>query len=143
MKKIITLMFCTALVTSVFAQPGHRNWDDSYSKRVYKNDNDKDERNDRKYDNNNTVYKNGRYNAYQKNRLIEKVNREYNFKIQQVNHDRSLSRREKKRIVKSLQAQRVYEIKRINAGYNNTVYNNRNNRNKNHTRNKQHNNYGY
>ena len=143
MKKFITFLLCTSLITSAFAQAGHRNRGETYAKRISENDQNRNKRRDWKYDNNNSVYQNNRYSVYQRNRLIEKVNREYNFKIQRVNHDRRLSRREKKRIIKSLQAQRVSEIRRINAGYENTVYNNRNKRDNNYNQNRNHKTYPY
>jgi hypothetical protein len=116
MKKIITLLFCTAVLTSAFAQRNNRNWNRQYNNNVYQNGNRISER----------------------NMQIQRVVAHYNYKIQQVSYDRSLSRRERKRLIKNLEAQRNWEVSRINSGYNNgNVYNdgfnkNRGNRNNDH-----------
>jgi hypothetical protein len=133
MKKIITLFFCTALFATSFAQSGGRNWDNRNSNnqsprnRDYQLDQDRDGIPD-KYDKNNrnTTYQNNGYSIAQRNMQIQRITRQYDRQIQQVNYDRSLSRREKKNAIKALESQKIYEINRINAAYNSSVYNNRN-----------------
>ncbi|MEO8568557.1 MAG: hypothetical protein ABI419_05465, partial [Ginsengibacter sp.] len=98
MKKIITLLFCSALITSALAQTNHR-----------------DKRNDNRYNNNRTVYQNS--NA-RRDQVIQKINAHYEYKIQQVSHDRYMTRREKKRAIKMLQSQKAEQIKRVYAGHN-------------------------
>ena len=109
MKKIITLLFCTAVLTSAFAQTNNRHWNKQYNNNVYQKGNRISERNIQ----------------------IQRVITHYNYKIQQVSYDRSLSRRERKRLIKNLEAQKNWEISRINSGYNNgNVYNDGFNRNR-------------
>ena len=98
MKKIITLLFCSALITSAFAQTNHRSG-----------------RNDNRYDNSRTVYQN---NNAGRDQMIQRINVQYNYKIQQVSHDRYMNRREKKRAIKMLQSQKAEQIKRVYAKYN-------------------------
>ncbi len=123
MKKIITLLFCTAILSSAFAQ--------------------KHNRDDWKRNNNHTVYQNTRYSIAQRDQMIQRVNREYDYKIQQVNQNRYMNRRERKRAVKTLQAQRAERISRIYSEYNNRyVYgDNRNHDAKHHGRNNGRDNY--
>ncbi len=119
MKKLITLLFSTALLSSAFAQSNHRDgWDND------------DHRGNGRYDNNRTVSQNSRYSITQRDRMIQRINREYDFKIQQVSHNNYMSRREKKRAIKSLEAQKREQIKRVYSEYNNRyVYNGKNGRN--------------
>lgn len=105
MKKILTLLFCTALISSAFAQRNnHDDW---------------------KRNNNRNVYQNTRYPVAQRDQQIQRVSREYDYKIQQVNYNRYMSRREKKRAIRSLQAEKAQRINRIYAESNSRyVYNN-------------------
>ena len=132
MKKIITLFFCTALFATSFAQSRGRDWDNNNAQNRngnYQNDRDRDGIPDR-YDRNNTTYQNNGYTVEQRDMQIQRVVREYDYKIQQVNYDRSMSRREKKNTIKALESQKINEINRINAAYNNNnVYNNNRKRN--------------
>jgi hypothetical protein len=143
MKKIITLCFFTALFASAFAQSKSRDWDDrntnsnpnwnSNTGKVYQNDRNGDGRPDRQYNNqSNTVA--------QRDMEIQRISRQYDYQIQQVNYDRSLSRRVKKNTIKSLEAQKIQQINRINTQYNNSVYNNGNNRNHDYKQNNRYNN---
>ena len=107
MKKIITLLFCTVLISSTFAQTNHHN--------------------DRRY-NNATVYQNNKYRIDERTEMIQRINRRYDFRIQQISNDRYMNRREKKRAIKSLEAQKREDIKRIYSEYNNRyVYSNNRN----------------
>ncbi len=108
MKKIITLLFCTAMLSSAFAQ--------------------RNDRDDWKNDRGRSVYQNTRSTMAQRDQVIQRINREYDFKIQQVSYDRQMNRREKKRAIKYLQDQRAQKIKRTFAEYNNRyVYSNNRN----------------
>ena len=98
MKKIITLLFCTVLISSTFAQINHHN--------------------DRRY-NNPTVYQNNKYRIDERAEMIQRINRRYDFRIQQISNDRYMNRREKKRAIKSLEAQKREDIKRIYSENNN------------------------
>lgn len=109
MKKIITLLFCTALLSSAFAQNNHHDdWN-----------HDNDRHGNRRHNNNHNVYQNNKYNTAQRDQLIQRINTQYDYKIQQVSIDRYMNRREKRRAIKSLQAQKEERINRIYSEYNN------------------------
>lgn len=111
MKKIIMLLFSTAMLTAAFAQSNDHG---GYNRQGRYN---------REYDNN-TVYQNKSYRIAQRNLQIQRVSAQYDYRIEQVSRDWSLNRREKKHIIKNLQVQKSREINRIYAGYNNSnVYN--------------------
>lgn len=57
-----------------------------------------------------TTYGPGRYDVQ---RRINEINREYDNRIWAVEHDRRLSRREKKRAIHNLNNQRQLEIRRV------------------------------
>ncbi len=118
MKKIITLLFCIALLSSAFAQNNHRDeWKNDINNRYdpkYNNDRD-----DGKNGNNSTVYQNNRYGIAQRDQLIQRISREYDYKIQQVSYDRYMNRREKKRAIKTLELQKAEQINRAYSEYKN------------------------
>ncbi|MEP6584808.1 MAG: hypothetical protein ABJA90_11095 [Ginsengibacter sp.] len=131
MKKIITLLFCSALLSSAFSQSN------SHDEGRYNNDhrNDKERHDDWKYnkgdrhddnrrDNwnrneNGNVYRDAKYYTAQRDQSVQRVSREYDYKIQAVSTDRYMNRREKKRAIKTLQAQKDQQIRRIYSEYNN------------------------
>ena len=102
MKKATILLLCSAMICSVFAQRNH----------------------DKRY-NNYPVYQNNNYRGNEKARLIQRINAEYNFKINQVNNNWTLKRGQKKRAIKQLEKQRKFEIRQVNAHYNDYGYNNK------------------
>ena len=105
MKKVITFLCCSAIICSAFAQ---RN---DYGKRY----------------NNYPAYQNNNYRSNEKARLIQRLNAEYYFKINQVNNNWTLKRGQKKRAIKQLEKQRAFEIRQVNARYNDYGYNNQRN----------------
>src|SRR5436190_1920021 len=115
MKKIITLLFCTVVFASAFAQTNHNDRDDrnrnvnpnwnSNNNQVYQKEYDRD---DNRY--NNTVYQNNRTSIAQRDRQIQRITSQYDYRIQQVAYDRSLSNRQKRNAIKSLQAQKAQAI---------------------------------
>ncbi len=103
MKKIITLVLCSVILTSAFAQ---RN------------------RHDRTDDENYSVYQNSHRRIDERNRMIQKISYQYDFRISQVKNDRSMSHRERKYMVKRIEAEKAQQINRIYAERNNSaVYN--------------------
>jgi len=105
MKKLISLLLCSAIICSAFAQRNHR---------------------DKRY-NNYPVYQNNDYRYNERARQIRRINNEYNFKINQVNNNWTLRHGQKKRAIKMLEKQRAFEIRQVNDRYNNYGYNNRSN----------------
>src|SRR4030095_9533713 len=117
MKKIFTLLVAVGFITAINAQTRSRDRDNrdqqanqrdnNNSKNVVVNDGRYD--NDDRYDNN-TVSYNGNIRMQ-----IAQVNRKYDFKIKTVKNDYLSRRNEKKRVIRSLEAQRQQEIRMLYA----------------------------
>jgi len=103
MKKLISLLFCSVVICSAFAQ---------------RNDHDK------RY-NDYQVYQNSNNRYNERARVIQRINYEYNFRINQVSNNWTLSRGQKRRAIKTLEKQRAFEIRQANARFNDYGYNNR------------------
>ena len=122
MKKIFTLLFCTTIISSAFAQHDHRDWNNRNN--IYR-DHDHDENgwhheyghdhNRRSFSINFFVYQNNRYRFEQRDELIARVSANYDYQIQQVINDWSLSPREKRCSIRDLEAQKAQEINNIYA----------------------------
>jgi len=65
MKKLISLLLCSAVICSAFAQRNYH---------------------DKRY-NDYPVYQNNNYKYNERARLIQRINDEYNFRISQVNYN--------------------------------------------------------
>ena len=116
MKKIFTLLFSTAIISSAFAQDDHRDWNngdhDGYREHHY----------DRRYDDNNFfVYQNNRYWLNQRDEVIERISASYDYQIREVIHDWSLNPWQKRHEIRELQEQRAQEINNIYDQCNNAV----------------------
>jgi hypothetical protein len=115
-------LFCTAIISSAFAQDDHREW--NYRNNIYR-DHDHDEygreheyghhHDRRRFNINFFVYQNNRYRFEQRDELIARVSSNYDYQIQQVINDWSLSPREKRYSVRDLEAQKAQEINNIYA----------------------------
>jgi hypothetical protein len=140
MKKIITVLFCTAVFTSAFAQTNRHDaddrnknvnptWNSNNNQKGYDNDHDRDNRSgayDKRYNNNNG-YQNNNYNS-QRNIQIQRITQQYDYRIQQVSYNRSLNRRQKERAIAQLQAEKAQALNSIYTQNNNrNVYNDRDN----------------
>jgi hypothetical protein len=148
MKKIATLFFFTAIFASAFAQTKNRDWDDrntngnpnwnSNSNQVYQNDRARDHDRDRgdRYDH---QYGNQNNSIAQRDMQIQRISQQYDYRIQQIKSDRSLSRREKRNAVNSLEAQKIQQINYVNSQYNSSVYNNGYSRNNDYKQNNRYN----
>ena len=129
MKKIFTLSIAVALLAAAHAQNGSGN-----NRGDQRNDQPTSQR-DNQYGHDNGV-KNSPYDkdwnkkdnaAFERNKAmrIAQVNREYEYKIQKVQHSFFMSRSEKKRQVRFLEAQRLQEIRRIQFDTNRNRYDDR------------------
>jgi hypothetical protein len=119
MKKIFTLLFAVGFLTAVNAQPGSRD------NRQYNQGNDQpngqwDKSNGRDVAANNDRYGNDDrydkgYGSYGRDRemQLDRINRKYDFKIQQVRNDFFMRRYEKRRVISSLEEQRQQEIRML------------------------------
>ena len=112
MKKIITLMVAVLLVATSFAQynsgnqRNHHDNDVAYNDGKYK-DRNYDERNDRSH-----------YNR-ERDMQIERINREYDRKIESVRHRWFMSHSKKQELIYSLENKRRYEIRMVYNKFNN------------------------
>ncbi|MEO8862308.1 MAG: hypothetical protein ABI358_12835 [Ginsengibacter sp.] len=135
MKKIFTLLLCTAILSSAFAQSDrhdgndrdnfYRNHDQyrEHHDLGYERDHDRDRRG---FGFNYFVYQNNRYQFGQRDGLVQRVSYTYDYRVQQVINDWSLNPREKRYAIRNLRYQQAQEIANINAQYNNansiTIY---------------------
>ena len=144
MKKIFTLLFCTAIISSAFAQEDHRNGRDrnnAYDNRgnnqgrhdwregnnAYDNrshdqyrheDNDRDRRGLRV---NFIVYGNNQYRLDQRDEVIAQISSNYDYQIQQVINNCEISPREKRYEIADLQSQKEQAINSVYAQCRNDV----------------------
>jgi len=138
MKKIFTLLFCTALISSAFAQEDRhdwrntnnsfdnrgrednhrdgREWNNGYNNRDHdqyrRGDND---RNWSRFHVNFIVYRNNEYPLDQRDQLIAQISSDYDYQVQQVIDNCELSPRDKRYEIEDLQAQRAQAVNNIYA----------------------------
>jgi len=113
-----------AMTTGVFAQRGYDHRNESrdvilgqQNRNVYNND---------------RGYNDDYYSIQERDAQIQRIRREYNWRIESVQHDRYLRKAEKKRQVRFLENEREARIREVMQRYNNRNdrgYNNRANRN--------------
>ena len=110
MKKIFILLFSIGLLNSAFAQRNdNKDW------RYETRDNNYDRSRDN--GNNNGRYSNSAFSLKEKNQQIAQIVREYNDRIKDVKRDRRFSRSEKNRQIDFLERQRDYKINQVNSYY--------------------------
>jgi hypothetical protein len=109
MKKIFTLVIALGSMTAVFAQHGYDHRNESRDvilgqpgRGVYTN---------------NGGYNNGYYGS--REQQIQRINQEYNWKIESVRDDRYLRRAEKKRQIRFLENEKDARIREVVVRYNN------------------------
>lgn len=109
MKKIITLLFCAALVSKGFAQERR---DEG------RNGMQNNERHDVSYGSNDHG-NNSSYDAgYSVQNRTAEVNRDYDMRIAALSNDRSLRRSDRKRSTRDLSNERQERIRTMQAEYN-------------------------
>ena len=115
MKKVFALMFALGAMTAVFAQGGYDRRDESrdvilgqQNRSVYGND--------RGYDNNRN-YNNGYSTTRERDAQIDRIRRQYAWKIESVQRDRYLRKAEKKRQVRFLEKERDARIREVMDSY--------------------------
>jgi hypothetical protein len=114
MKKIFTLLFSTAMLSTAFAQ---------YSKNDQRNRSTEsdvyvsnDNRGNNKHDHG---YKNGYYfTSRERDMQIAQINRVYEYRIQAVKNRYFMNWRQKKHMIMNLEAQRDNEIHEVMKKYN-------------------------
>lgn len=124
MKKLITLLFVFALISSLHAQTSR----EEARRVILGGENTRTDKNGRViYDRNGNNYPNSSRQAE-----IDRVNRDYDAKIYSVRNNPNLSRAEKDRIIRQLEQERQQRIREINNRYGGTY--GRNERNDRHGR---------
>jgi len=118
MKKIITLLFAVgALATSSFAQYNHSNNDDRQGQYGTGRNHGRDDRDWRHSNRGND------YSARTRDFQIEKINRDFNYRIMAIQNDRYMRRREKKAAIREARNERARQIQMVNERFR---YNNHN-----------------
>jgi hypothetical protein len=117
MKKILTLLFAVGAIAVAQAQTS-RYPDDRYGRDVILGDQSgRTDRDDRDYRNNRTYENNSRYSysfsAKERDKQIDRINRDYEKRIRQVERDRYLRSYEKSTQVRRLEEQRRQEISQV------------------------------
>lgn len=109
MKKVFALVFALGAMTAVFAQGGYDHRNESrdvilgqQNRTVYDNDHG---------------YHNGYYGTRDREEQIDRIRREYNWKIESVERDRYLRRGEKKRQIRFLENEREARIRQVMDSY--------------------------
>jgi hypothetical protein len=115
MKKILTLLLSAGLFSASFAQGNHRQRD-----RYDRNDQYANASNDRYENRNNRRVDNNRNVSYKNQRAIEiqRINREYNYKVQSIENNRYMKNRQKKLAIRDAKKERINQIQMLNARYN-------------------------
>ncbi len=122
MKKIIALLISAGIFTASYAQE-HNNHEygrnDQYTAtshgRYYNDDHDRDHR----YNDHYKSY------AFQKQIQIDRINREYYYRVMSIQHNRYLTHRQKKLAIRDAKKERSYQILMMNRnmnGYANNGY---------------------
>jgi hypothetical protein len=120
MKKVFALVIALGAMTAVFAQRG-------YDRRDNSRDVVLGQENKNVYNNNNRRYNDGYISVRERDEQIQRIQRQYNWKIESVQRDRYLRKAEKKRQIRFLENERDARIREVIERYN---YQNRNNRTK-------------
>ena len=119
MKRVFALVIALGAMTAVFAQRGYDRRDESRDVILGQG-------NRNVYGNNNRGYNNGSYSIRERDEQIQRIRRQYNWKIESVERDRYLRKAEKKRQIRFLENERDARIREVIDHYN--YYNNRNSR---------------
>jgi hypothetical protein len=116
MKKIFALVVSLGAMTAVFAQYDHRSESRDVilgqpNRGVYNNDRD---------------HTNGYYSTRDRDEQIQRIRRQYAWRIESLEHDRYQRTAEKKRQIRFLENERDAKIREVINRY--SYYNNRNDR---------------
>ena len=114
MKKILTLLFAAGLFTASYAQGnhGHKGYDnrnDKYANTSHGRYDNRDHERDHRYSDGYIYGPGNRSYAYQRQMQIERINRNYYYKMMSIQHNRYMSRRQKKFAICDAKNERNYE----------------------------------
>jgi hypothetical protein len=124
MKKVFAMVIALGAMTAVFAQRGYDRRDESRDVILGQGNSNVYKGNSNVY--NDRGYNNGSYNIRERDEQIQRIRREYNWRIESVQRDRHLRKAEKKRQVRFLENEKNARIREVMDRYNR--YNNSNNR---------------
>ena len=124
MKKVFAMVIALGAMTAVFAQRGYDRRDESRDVILGQGNSNVYKGNSSVY--NDRGYNNGSYNIRERDEQIQRIRREYNWRIESVQRDRHLRKAEKKRQVRFLENEKNARIREVMDRYNR--YNNSNNR---------------
>ena len=121
MKKIISIIFCSAIIFDAFAQNDNRDFYEKNSKGYYN-----DHPGDHDYNYHTGAYRNDRVNKnqafFQRKEEIQRVNDENNYQVQLVLNDYDeLTIWEKRDLLNNLESQRIQKINNIYSRYKNAI----------------------
>ena len=115
MKKVFALVFALGAMTAVFAQGGYDRRGESRDV-ILGQQNGSVYNNDRGYSNN-RGYKNGYSSIRERDAQIDRIRREYEWRIQSVQRDRYLRKAERKRQIRFLENERDARIREVMESY--------------------------
>lgn len=110
------MVIALGAMTAVFAQRGYDRRDESRDVILGQGNSNVYKGNPNVY--NDRGYNNGSYNIRERNEQVQRIRREYNWRIQSVQHDRHLRKAEKKRQVRFLESERDARIRDVMDRYN-------------------------
>ena len=110
MKRILTLLFAVGAFTVINAQGSRSYPDDRYGRDVILGDRNNSDRNDRIYENSRYTYS---FSARERDKQIDRIERNYEKRMRQVERDRYLRSYEKSAQVRRLEEQKRQEIVQV------------------------------
>jgi hypothetical protein len=110
MKKIFALIIALGTMTTIFAQRGYDHRDESRDVILGQPNRGGVYNNDRGYNS-------GRYDIRERDQQIQRIRREYNWRIESVRHDRYLRKAEKRRQIRFLENERDARIREVMNRY--------------------------
>ena len=127
MKKIIALLLSAGIFTASYAQEnhGHHKYkrNDQYASRSHRHyDNDDDDRDEQ--DRRGGYQQGNRSYAYQRQAQIDRINREYSYKVMWIQQNRYMNNREKRLAIRDAKKERNYKMQMINRNMNGYANNN-------------------
>jgi hypothetical protein len=128
MKKIFTLLFTAGLFTASYAQENHGHHGDYGRNDQYATSSNGhyDNRDPDRYDHHNYDQRNRSY-ANQRQMQMERINREYSYKVMSIQRNWYMTNRQKRLAIRDAKNERNYKIQMINrrlSGYANNSYGN-------------------
>ncbi|MDE3182206.1 MAG: hypothetical protein KGM16_02195 [Bacteroidota bacterium] len=123
MKKIFTLLFATGIFAASYAQGKHGH-DGNYGRNdQYTTNGHYDNRDHDRYDRNIYDQRDHSY-ANQRQMQMERINREYNYKVMSIQRNWYMTYRQKRLAIRDAKNERNYQIQMMNRRFNGYANNN-------------------